>query len=414
MLGTLIPHEKEVTVVGAGVNGLLIAYALKRAGFAVTVLEKSNRVGGVIETLDTPLGIVEKAAHSLLVSPEILGFLNDLGVEMLPVNQDAKARYIFRDGKMRRMPLRFFEIIKTLTRFLSRPKIALNFQTATLSDWCHVYLGRAAYEYLLSPFITGIFASSPSELNAKLAFPKLIPADPGLSLYRFFKQKPKSARPQMMAPRLGMQDLTTKLAKALGDSIELNVPLHSLPAARNLVLAVPTAELSKLIAKEDSDSAQKLLQVSYAPLITVTCFYPLSAFPKKPKGVGVLIPRGQGLRLLGCLFNSSSFENRVKDDQVSLTVMYGGTSDPSALDLNDETLSHLLHAELEKLLKVTKPATALHITRWPRAIPLYSNELKDARNQLVSQFCLQPGRVIFTNYSREVSIRSSIEAALHL
>lgn len=38
-------HEK-VVVVGAGINGLVSAYYLQRAGFPVTLLERADRVGG--------------------------------------------------------------------------------------------------------------------------------------------------------------------------------------------------------------------------------------------------------------------------------------------------------------------------------------------------------------------------------
>jgi phytoene dehydrogenase-like protein len=38
--------SKKVIVVGAGINGLVAAFYLRRAGFAVTLIERANRVGG--------------------------------------------------------------------------------------------------------------------------------------------------------------------------------------------------------------------------------------------------------------------------------------------------------------------------------------------------------------------------------
>jgi YrbI family 3-deoxy-D-manno-octulosonate 8-phosphate phosphatase len=38
--------SKKVIVVGAGINGLVASFYLRRAGFAVNLIERSDRVGG--------------------------------------------------------------------------------------------------------------------------------------------------------------------------------------------------------------------------------------------------------------------------------------------------------------------------------------------------------------------------------
>lgn len=313
------------------------------------------------------------------------------------------------------MPLRLIEIIKTLFHFFSKPKVIFNPETASLQEWGETYLGKSATHFLLSPFVTGIFATSPQRLLAKLAFPKLVPADPSLSLFRHFRKREKADRPQMMAPRGGMSEVIHALARALKDEIKLNHTVNELPRTSNLILTVPSAALSKLIRKTDAQSAEALLQVQYAPLISITCFLKLQDFNRPPAGVGVLVPRNEGLRLLGCLFNSSAFENRVHTKEwISLTVMYGGTEDPEAMNLSDEELTQLLNLELNQLLKAQTPAEKIFITRWDRAIPIYSTTLKRAQDSLQNGFCAVAGRIVFSNFSKEVSIRGLLNAMLHL
>jgi oxygen-dependent protoporphyrinogen oxidase len=415
MIGSLNPAQKKVVVIGAGISGLLIAYTLKKRGFTVRILEASNRVGGLIGTLQTPYGIAERAAHSLLVTPEAKELFKELRVELYPINKDANARYIYRNGKMRRMPLTFFELIRTVYRLFSKPKKPFDPETGSLADWGIIYLGSAATQYLLAPFITGIFASSPSALLAKIAFPKLIPALPNISLFRHLRSGQKNVRPQMMAPKDGMEMLVQALQNELKDNIETGVQVSELPDEENIVLTVPTSALSKLIRKSDSQSAEALLKVKYAPLITATCFFRESAFSKVPSGVGVLIPRGEGLRMLGCLFNSSSFPERTKTSEfVSLTVMVGGTEDAEAMSLSDDELRTLIDQELHILLQTRAPPTHVEITRWERAIPVYSRDLKSAQDSLKIGFCAHPGRIVFNNFSKEVSIRGLINASLYV
>ena len=45
------------------------------------------------------IGIVEAAAHSIPATPLIRELCQDLGVELCPVRPEAKARWIYRNGK---------------------------------------------------------------------------------------------------------------------------------------------------------------------------------------------------------------------------------------------------------------------------------------------------------------------------
>ncbi|KAF8314680.1 amine oxidase [Clavulina sp. PMI_390] len=47
--------KKKVTIIGAGVSGLCAGFELKRAGFDVTILEASSRVGGRVITFRDPI-----------------------------------------------------------------------------------------------------------------------------------------------------------------------------------------------------------------------------------------------------------------------------------------------------------------------------------------------------------------------
>jgi protoporphyrinogen oxidase len=104
MLGTIDKAEREVTVVGAGISGLLAAHALNREGYRVTLFEERAHAGGLIQTKRTAYGIAEAAAHSLLTTPGVVRFCEDLGVELAEIRKDARARFIVRGGRPRKFP----------------------------------------------------------------------------------------------------------------------------------------------------------------------------------------------------------------------------------------------------------------------------------------------------------------------
>lgn len=414
----LRPEEQTVTIVGAGISGLLIGYVLKKKGWKVRILEKSHRVGGLIDTPVTEFGPSEAAAHSLMITPELAEFFGELGVELEEVAPESKARYIYRDGKMRRFPLTLLEAVSTLLRFFSRPKVPIDSANSTLADWCNTHLGKAALRFLLAPFVTGVFAAAPEELDLSIAFPSLVPADPRASFFKNLRgrKKGKSARPRMMTPKRGMLSVIERLYFNLKNEIELNADVATLPDAPNLILSVPAPELARLIAPHDPASSQKLQAVRYSPLITSTVFLETRAFNgKPPRGVGVLIPREEGLRILGVLFNSSAFSGRTPSwNMHSFTVMLGGTGDPDALNLSEPALTELISRDLDRLFGLNSKPVLIKTTRWKSAIPVYSKELKEARASLEAGFCKEPGRMVFTNYSKEVSIRGLIQSLMEL
>lgn len=51
--------KDQVVVIGAGIMGLTTAYYLSKSGYSVTVLEASDRVGGMAQTFTLIAGSPE-------------------------------------------------------------------------------------------------------------------------------------------------------------------------------------------------------------------------------------------------------------------------------------------------------------------------------------------------------------------
>ena len=109
MIGSLnfASPSKEVTIVGGGVAGLMFGVILDQCGYEVTLYEKQSETGGMLSTEETQWGIAEKAAHSFLITPRFQSFCDELKVQLLPLKPDSRARYILRDGQLKRFSTQF-------------------------------------------------------------------------------------------------------------------------------------------------------------------------------------------------------------------------------------------------------------------------------------------------------------------
>jgi protoporphyrinogen/coproporphyrinogen III oxidase len=427
MIGTINRAEREVTVVGAGISGLLAAAALDRKGYRVTLVEERAHAGGLIQTRQTEYGIAEAAAHSLLATPGVVRFCAELGVELAEIRKDSRARFIVRGGRPRKFPLSLGETLNAARR-AAFTRAVNHLDEQDLDSWGRRHVGDGAVEYLLAPFVQGIYGVRPADLGVAAAFPELSLA-PGSTLLgtmlgKAFKRHPKEDGPKqgepkqrkrMVAPLRGMGDVTgrleQRLVESLGERFRRGEAVTEIPEAPNVVLATPAYVTARLLGSRAPQLGAALEGVRYTPIVSVTAFVPLSNFTRPVKGVGVLAPPREGRKSMGILFNSSAFEGRVFDESryASFTVLFGGTSQPGWIDASDEELGRAVSEELDGLLGIKGAPAELVINRWRRAIPQYSTTLPAVWRTARETWCAAPGHVLFGNYTGQVSLRGMIE-----
>lgn len=435
MIGTFLPvnQSREVSVVGAGIAGLLLAYRLDKLGYQVTLYEAADRVGGLISTQRTEYGIAEAAAHSFLATPAVRELCQELRVELVGVRRRGRARYVWRGGKPRRMPLSIGEALAAFGRaYFKVARKDFDPERQTMAEWALRHVGPAALEYGLSPFLRGIYGAEPEEIGVRAAFPGLqIQAGHSFLSARLAKARirprpPKRAKGPMMAPLGGMAVLTgaleRELRQRLGERFRLREKLTTLPAGAgagataNIALCVPAPVAAQLLKAADPGLASALGRVRYAPLVCVTAFVSRKLMRRPIEGVGVLMPRKEARGCLGILFNSSAFPERAEHEGeiASFTVMLGGTQDAEVLKISDNALRDRVAHELREVFGCVDDPLSLTIARWPAAVPVYSPDLPPIWEQARRSWCATPGHILFGNYTGQVSLRGMIESVSEL
>jgi oxygen-dependent protoporphyrinogen oxidase len=73
-------NSREIIILGAGLTGLTMGFYLKKAGKDFVIIEKDDRTGGVINTLEENGFVYEQGPNTgVLSTPEIVQLFEDLG-----------------------------------------------------------------------------------------------------------------------------------------------------------------------------------------------------------------------------------------------------------------------------------------------------------------------------------------------
>jgi oxygen-dependent protoporphyrinogen oxidase len=385
---------RVVTVIGGGFSGLATAYYLSRAGIRVEILEKQNRLGGLIATLGTPHGLVETAAIGMRNSARLEALCGDLGLRMLGPTGPNRARYIYRQ-RPRRWPLGPWESLTLLARFATATArgARLPQPLESAEQWGERVLGRQASRWLLGPTVQGIYASDPARLSASLAFGT--------------RRRPsRLARKGLVAPARGMQQLIDALERRLRTrevSIRLNTP-GRLDGSTPAVICTSACAAAEVLRDVAPAASQALSTIDMLPLVRITAFYPDGE--KNQKGRGILFPRGGDIRALGVLFSTNLFP--LRGGQYSESWIYGGAADRDVVDLSEDDLGAVMDRDRQLLCGRRVPPAARLVHRWRAALPHYDLQLESVQSRGLD---LPKGFFVVGNYVAGIGLPMLLEQA---
>ncbi len=177
-------HKTDVTIIGAGLTGLSLAFFLQEKGISVVVVEKQNRAGGVMQTLEQDGFIYESGPNTGIIArgevAELFKVLApDCHIEL--ANPQSKNRWILKKGKWEPIPAGFIKAIKT-PLFSLRDKFGIlgepfrkrgDNPMESIAGMVKRRMGKSYLDYAVDPFISGIYAGDPDQLITKYAMPKL-------------------------------------------------------------------------------------------------------------------------------------------------------------------------------------------------------------------------------------------------
>ena len=406
---------QDAIVLGGGISGLTTGYLLQQKGLDFSVIEKNSFPGGPIQSVIKDGFLVEKGPNSLLVSdPWIESFISDLGIgnEIVDSNPSAANRYVVRNSRpipVPRSPLQAITTslfsLKAKLGFLGEPfrgRITeLGEESESVADFAVRRMGSEFLDYAINPFVRGVYAGDPKQLILNHAFPLLRELEhEGGSLVRgAMKRKRRQKREGKAFKKRsinfinGLDTLPKTIARKLGNRLWLGSEVVAINPvqngwqvtwkkegenfegfSRNLFVCLPSRSIKALNwASPISDWIAEVPDLPYPAVYSLALGYKRSDIAHPLDGFGVLVPSKEPHRILGALFNSELYPNRAPEDHCLLTVMLGGSQSPELREASDEELINIAKEDLASLLGASNDPVFVYLTRWPQAIPQYTN-----------------------------------------
>ena len=125
-------------------------------------------------------------------------------------------------------------------------------------------------------------------------------------------------------------------------------------------------------------------------------------------GFGFLVPRGEGIAILGALWDSSIYAGRAPEGRSLIRVMIGGAHDPAAITLDDEALIGLARADLQTTMRLTIEPVFTRVFRHPGGIPQYTVGHLARLASIEHRLAAHPGLFLAGNSYRGVSINACV------
>jgi oxygen-dependent protoporphyrinogen oxidase len=441
-----------IVIVGAGIAGLSLGFAIKRRLAReqdVLVVEREARPGGNIRTENRDGFLIEWGPNGFLDNvPETFQLVEALGLTERVVRSadQARRRFIYRGGRLHEVPTGPLSFL-TSGLLSTRGKLRIASEPWAKSapggdETIHAFasrrIGPEAANALVDPMVSGIFAGNARELSLRACFAKMAEMEERHGgLFRALLSKMRERRAGVdVGPtgRLtsfvgGTQDLIDALATQLGASLRLKTEVTGLTPEQDgwrvqtrdgtlradAVVLAGAAHISAALVRPFSYSTATILQqISSAPLAVVALGYDEAEVERVRgplDGFGFLVPRGEGLRILGALWDSSVYPHRAPSGNALIRAMVGGAHDPEVLSLSDETLAEIVQHELRLAMRLKLQPRWVRVIRHPLGIPQYTRGHLDRLAEIDRRLAAWPGLFLAGNAYRGPSINSCVADA---
>lgn len=397
-------HGPRVVVVGAGIAGLAAANRIQALGVDdVLVLEADGRLGGKIARVDLGGLAVDAGPESFITrNPVAAQLCAELGLSAELVAPAPLGAQLWVRGRLRPLPRemslgiprRMWSIAASgalspagvLRAALERvlPVHAPD-GDVSVGRLVRARFGDEAFEGVVDPLLSGIYAGNGDRLSAESVVPHLVDAlRHGRRLSSL--QVPESTGPAFLTLRGGLGRVVESIAARLpatairlgtratgldrdGSGYRVTLDSGEEIATEHVIVATPPAAAARLLRSLSSRAATLLATIESAAVATVTMRF--ASGVSLPPSSGFLVPRTRERILVGCTFLTRKWPHLASSGAVLIRCAVGREGSQEWQSLDDEELVRAVRTDLEKATGIDASPQATAICRFFDGIPQY-------------------------------------------
>lgn len=423
----MIEDSLKIVIVGGGLTGLSAAFYVRKlyreAGLdpQITIVEKSDGMGGEIQSLRRDGFIIEKGPDSFLARKTAMtDLVKELHLEneLVTANPDAEKTYILHRGELHPMPSGLVLGIPTEIRpFLKsglispRGKIralmdyviprSRNLEDESLGSFIERRLGSEVLHNITEPLLAGIYAGDTYSLSMQSTFPQFAELEREYgSLIRGMVsgRKPSEThtgtkKSTFLTFRNGIYSLVEALVQELEDvdqylqigvsqvhrSEEVGQNSHpryhveldngQILNADHVIITTPNYVTADLLRPHLN--VETLESVKYVSVANVAMAFAKSEIKSIYDGSGFLVPRKEGRNITACTWTSTKWLHSSPEDHVLLRCYIGRTGDEQNVMLPDKELMKLVMKDMKEIMGITSQPLFTEISRLNKSMPQY-------------------------------------------
>jgi oxygen-dependent protoporphyrinogen oxidase len=457
---------KKILIVGGGISGLAAAYRLIELGrqgsfpLEITLLEAKPRLGGVIETRSREGFLLEGGPDSFISEkPAALELSERLGIgqEVIGTNEKFRRSFIYKKGKLIRIPEGFYLIAPShMGAFIRTPllawgtKLRMGYELfipkragggdESVASFVRRRFGETTLREVAQPMIGGIYTADPERLSLEATMPQFLEMERVYgSVIRglFARKRPgkKNTAKAASGPRYslflsykaGMEQLIRAVVAKLPEvrfitsSAAIRIKRRAqwlieteqgvMLEADAVCLALPAHQSSRLLEEIAPALSRDLEAIPYESVATVNLAYRRPDIPHSLGGFGFVVPAFAKRKIVACSFSSVKFPGRAPEGMALLRAFVGGAFHREVYGLEDDAMVRIVAEELRHYLGIEAKPVFTSVNRYPLSMPQYPVGHLARVAALQARLAAFPGLSLAGNGYRGIGVPDCVKGA---
>ena len=420
-----IREDKHVVIIGGGLAGLTAAYRLCKlaeqaeVSLEITLLEKSTRLGGVIESAEVDGCALEFGPDSVITDkPAGIELFKELGLgdDVIPTMAEHAGSFIAQGDKLVPVPeglhlmapANLFSFATTnLLSPLAKIRVLKDLVTPkrtdgadeSLADFVRRRLGQEMLDRIAQPMVGGIYTADPEKLSLRATLPRFQEMETrygsvirGAMAARNTNDSARKARgPRydlFVSIQSGLGQVIDALAEAIAEKVHIRTetPVAGIQktesgwevhvddepiAADSLCVATPAFAAAKLVSNLDPVLAEQLSGIEYASVATINFLLRRDQVPNTLTGFGFVVPAIERKLTLAATFCTLKYDGRTAPGSFVVRAFAGGALREDVLGLTDEELAPRIWDEIRSWTDINGEPSKFIVSRYDKAMPQY-------------------------------------------